>query len=382
MSHTNISHKEKFILMILLTLLSTLLFGCKHTNADNSKTLINLSDKIQEEINHSGKVSSNMKDSYYAENILLPEDYLEIDSLKIQGNEKNPLFYAKTVKKPKRHLLVKNCIFDTYLYNQFGYTAFLSVINSKFSNATGTAAGQGYGLLIGHTARGEVRNCFFYNNQRHALYAGECNNLTIDGNIFYRHRYGFGTGVFLSALNVARGSKNITVLNNKFIECESLAMNISTDNLNTPTLVENIAIHDNLFYKSVGKDLKLGQSKTATDEINIKNIHIYNNTFFNEEMGCASVIVFNGENIVIENNNFTKTGNNIIVIDNTNNQLKNITIKNNTFDGNYDNAIFISKKALNGTCKINIEKNRYIGCGKSVGLEKNTCANPNVYITY
>lgn len=339
------------------------------------------SNIIQNSVNDFKELRGDLKKTYFVKKISLPEADLKMDSLSIMGDPMSPLFTTKSVKQPVRTLHVSNCIFDTYLYNHFGYSKYINIHNCQFSNAKGIAPGSGYGLIIGHTQRGLIENCVFFNNQRHSLYAGSCNNLLIDGNIFYQHAKGFGTGGFLAALNISRGSKNIAVFNNKFIECERLALNITTGKYkDRPTLIENIDIHDNLFYKTVGKDLKLGQTQTATDEINIRNVNIHNNTFINEEANCASITVFNGVNLIIDNNIFSKNKNNVIVIDNTNDKLKSITISNNTFKGNYKNAIYIKEKALNGSCKIIIKGNKFNGNGIHIGFEKKSYKNPNIHI--
>ena len=329
------------------------------------------------------KITTNNKEKTIKEILLDNSNNLEISNSYFKGDTSKSLFHSNSVENLSRKLVVKNSIFTDYLYNQFGYSDDLLVDNSTFANANGTEAGSGYGLLIGHTKNAKINNCYFKNNQRHSVYAGACDNLVVTNNIFYRNRYNLGYQGFLSALNISRGTKKVLASNNKFIECEGLCLDIATDNQVTDPFIEDVVIDSNMFINTIGKDIKVGQQFTTSETLNNRNVIIQNNLFY-KNGNYETIHIYNGENIVIKGNTFrnlASDNSSYIVVDNIGNQLKNIIIEDNIFEGYSTNPIIISTNVNTSTCNVIIRNNTYsANNGVNASTAGTTSTNPNMII--
>lgn len=351
-------------------------------NVLNLKTLNNNLQTAFDDFNNI-EINSNEKITDVIEIELPHNKKLKLNNLDLEGSESNSMIFSTSLSdgQQNRILSVTNSNFKTYSVLQFGYSKELSVDNCSFTNAVGESVGSGYGLIIGNTLNASVNNSKFTNNQRHALYAGMVDNLVVTNNIFEKHRYGLSTSGFNSALNIARGTKNAIITNNKFIDNNTLDINISSDNESSRTKIENVIIANNEFINTTGRNIKIGQSGTVTDDITIGTCIIENN-IFDKESTQESILVYNCDRLIIRNNifNFRGTGN-VITLNNIDDKLKEIVIENNTFNGNYTNAIYIGNNVLQGTTKINIRNNNYIKSKEYCFFQSiNNATNTNMLI--
>lgn len=229
--------------------------------------------------------------------------------------------------------------------------------------------GEGYGLLLGHTLNVNVTNSTFDNNQRHALYCGMCGTVSVINNIFKNHRTELSSSGSDACLNIQRGTERTIITNNKFIDNTTLDINISTDDQSTRTKIKSVLIANNEFINTNGRNIKIGQTETATDDINV-GICIIENNIFTKLSTAVFIDAFSCERLIIRNNAFYSgdTGN-VINVNNTNGKLKEIIIEGNSFDGNFTNAIQLNNSVLTGTTRVVIRNNTYNPNGTYVNYQ-------------
>ncbi len=319
------------------------------------------------------------------ENILLNDTgkYI-LNNLDLEGTDDEALIYSSTdfvEDTQTRELIVKNSNFDTYKYLQLGWSKNVNVDNCKFSHAKGEETGEGYGLLLGHTLNANVTNSIFDSCERHALYCGMCGTLSIINNLFKNHRTGLLSTQSEAVISIQRGTERVTITNNKFINNTTLDINVSTDDQSTRQKIKSVLIADNEFINTTGRNIKIGQTGTATDDINVGTCVIENNVFAKSD-NAISIDVYSCERLIIRNNSFYfgSTGN-VIAINNTNDKLREIVIEGNSFDGNYTNAIQLNESVLTGTTRVIIRNNTYNTNGTYVNYSTvSGVTNPNLII--
>lgn len=207
------------------------------------------------------------------------------------------------------------------------YISNCSVYNNYVKNCGGTTSGNGYGIHMANARYCTITNNTVENCERHAIYHAYGEHNTISYNTIKDHCKNLTTYNLLSALEIGRKSKDVTVSHNTFINCNNICLLVysplpTNDGDGSTHLFrygkcEDIVIENNTFNRgnltgNIGHlpFIYIGVETTpySTLAVNgkvVKNVDILNNTFIKsggENQEC--IRVHQCEELTISGNDF------------------------------------------------------------------------------
>jgi len=218
--------------------------------------------------------------------------------------------------------------------------------NNSLKNLVGTSSGQGYAIHMAKATNIRVYDNVIDNASRHAIYqaAGIDVNNIIHNNLIVNHRSTVADASYRVAIVCSRSS-NVTISNNKMLNGYDGAMEIghvTADSFNA----SNILVIGNTFTgrKNVVPYMLIGEQAIPGATYSTFKITIQDNIFDSDytlASGTDDINIQNGTDIYIENNKFRRynyTGSSLVefiglgadVYLNSDSQINNISIKNNT----------------------------------------------------
>lgn len=178
------------------------------------------------------------------------------------------------------------------------------VYNNNLTDIVGTGTGQGYGL---HFARCTEFKCYsnnIDNASRHSIYVASGSNLNgiVEGNAIINHRKDVADSTLRAAINCIRVS-NVSILNNKFLNCYDGQINVGHDT-STSSNCENILVSGNTVVgsKNVVPAIHIGEQGIPTSYFT-QTVTVTNNAFISDNtVHNREIQVSNGRRINIEGN--------------------------------------------------------------------------------
>ena len=261
-------------------------------------------------------------------------------------------------------------IHDNYIFNQqvgislnadlAGDYRFSEVYNNYLENIVGTESGHGYGIHLANVQFSSIHDNIIKKAMRHSIYHAWGHDNKIYNNKIIEHRYGITHGTPRASLAIFRNSYNLNIYHNEFINCISTNIQLEQagdsgsdrDNLRYGDQ-HDIIIEGNKFYYDLNVDYRaimLGYNvlpNYSDYKHEIKNIIIKNNTF---ELGdfCA-IDNYCCKSLIIDSNHFilSKTAYAISFSSKYLNQYSsNTTVSNNIIEctelDRTNSAIFVS----------------------------------------
>ena len=206
--------------------------------------------------------------------------------------------------------------------------SYSNVYNNHITFCPGHDSGLGYGIHLANVKYCTVSDNEVVNCGRHAIYHAYGEYNTISDNIIREHCQDLTDYRLLAALEIGRKSKNVTVENNTFVNCNNVCLLIyspmpSNDNCTGNEYhwrygkCENIIVQNNRYYKGnlngtvgnypfiyIGVQNHLYSELSAAGNV-VKNVTISGNLF--EKVECENqkcVLVYQCEILEISGNTF------------------------------------------------------------------------------
>lgn len=266
--------------------------------------------------------------------------------------------------------------------------------NNYLENILGTVPGSGYGIQMSKAYNLQVFNNTINNASRHSIYQarGQNVNVLIQGNTILNHRKDVYDGSPRMAISCARSS-NVTIANNKFLDCYDGQINIDQDTP-TSTNCSNILVIGNTFTnrKNNTPAIWIGEQQVPTTATVFK-VSVLDNTFDEDSsLGLGStILILHGNQINIEGNRFrrynvTTVLNQCVELGDTrfitsDDHISDIIVRNNFATA--DNAVagtrfaYIVDQLCTGNSMYLIKNNVYEGWGSEFYFEASPPTNPN-----
>lgn len=260
----------------------------------------------------------------------------------------------------------------------------IAVSGSTISSAAGTAAGQGYGIVMGSAKRVRVYGNYLTANGRVGLYQSDVEYFADSANVFYAHA---NASAGNASLVISRDAKGGVVSGSVFAESLGAAVYVDSDNTST-RILRNVLITGNVFHKNVGADVVIGAGTPAA-AVNVQAVMVKNNAFSPTATRINGFItVVSGFTIDISSNHFdakdgtatTRVGVSLAPsVDTT--SWDRINISNNSGDmsssGGDARFINIAAALCTGTTEITMYGNN-VKCDTLIFYATDPPTNPNI----
>lgn len=200
---------------------------------------------------------------------------------------------------------VTNVVRGIYLdVNAVGDAEYITYRNCK-ATAIGTAAHQGYGMVLSGVNHGLVDGGAAELCERHGVYISVSNNVKVKGATFRKHRQTVTDGSQLGALEIAR-SYSVTAQDNTFDTCYDGAVSSEPHETDGAALTRGVTLVGNTFYNSQHRDIWVGGPTPATSS-ELSDVEIAHNTFIRPASATnvfECIRVRHGRRVGIKDNTF------------------------------------------------------------------------------